>query len=64
MEKVITGNRPVTNWEAKDTLPVVAYCVHFGCGKELSLVQQLCGNRCEDHQGKQRDITYIVSGQF
>lgn len=33
--------------QVSETIPVI--CSHFGCKKELSLRQQLAGNRCEDH---------------
>lgn len=29
--------------------PITPVCRHFGCGKTLSLHEQLCGGRCVDH---------------
>ena len=27
-------------------------CSYFGCGKELTITEAMCGNRCLDHQNK------------
>lgn len=26
------------------------YCRYFGCGKRLSLIENLCGDKCSDHK--------------
>lgn len=31
-------------------------CKKFGCGKNLSLFEQLCGNVCTAHNGKQFEL--------
>lgn len=29
------------------------YCSHFGCGRKLTIEQQLYGNKCPEHQPKE-----------
>lgn len=37
-------------------------CSHFGCGRTLTLQEQLAGDRCVNHQRrKQQDITLIIN---
>lgn len=31
-------------------------CSHFGCKKELSLIEKLCGNICTKHMGENKII--------
>lgn len=39
--------------------PVI--CAHFGCGKQLSLEEQLCGTKCISHSKEQKtDIMLII----
>jgi len=33
-----------------------AICAKFGCGKRLSLIEQLAGKYCTEHRGYQRVI--------
>lgn len=35
-------------------------CTHFGCGKHLSLVEQLAGNKCLKHQGIKININHYI----
>ena len=37
--------------------PVI--CRHFGCGKKLSLSEQLCGNECTQHIGKKKETVLV-----
>lgn len=45
--------------EARKSMIITSYeityqkniCSHFGCGKELSLFEALCGNVCVNHSG-------------
>lgn len=40
--------------------PIV--CRHFGCGKHLSLLEQLHGNHCYEHQKVEKvDINKVLS---
>lgn len=44
--------RQMKKWR-KDGDPV-AMCAHFGCGKRLTLFEQLCGNKCVAHYDRVR----------
>lgn len=35
--------------DEKDIEQVDANCKEFGCGKTLTLIEKLCGNKCIDH---------------
>jgi hypothetical protein len=50
---------PEARPQDKEKLPC---CSFFGCGKQLSLVERLCGNNCIDHMGKNK--TQITTGKL
>jgi len=37
------------------------YCSFFGCGKRLSLVESLCGDRCIRHEKVKMDIIKFLN---
>ena len=41
---------PPTKWDYRGL--GVVYCTHFGCGKELTIREQLFGSKCIHHSIK------------
>lgn len=40
---------------------IVEICAVFGCGKHLTAIEKLCGNKCLKHQGS--DMTVITAAE-